>query len=147
MGQLTQGQLAQRLTDIGIPMAQQTIAKIETGSRPLKLAEAEAITSILVKPLTVLIPGDEDDALEVSELHALMNHYSETLEAAALRLADAARSRERLATVWSNARPEVRRAFLEQAGGSEQWIDEILSREIAAQAAETAPPGAEFDFK
>ncbi|NMO03116.1 helix-turn-helix transcriptional regulator [Gordonia sp. TBRC 11910] len=45
--QMTQSELADRLGKLGIPTAQQTIAKIETGKRPLKLSEAVAVAEVL----------------------------------------------------------------------------------------------------
>ncbi|KXP02874.1 helix-turn-helix transcriptional regulator [Tsukamurella tyrosinosolvens] len=47
VAELTQGDLAKKLTDYGVPIAQQTIAKIENGTRPLKYAEALAITQVM----------------------------------------------------------------------------------------------------
>lgn len=44
---LTQGELAERLAAHGVPMSQQTIAKIESGSRSLRLSEAVAIVQAL----------------------------------------------------------------------------------------------------
>lgn len=44
---LSQGQLAARLTEQGIPFRQQTILKIEKGRQPLRLYEATAIAHVL----------------------------------------------------------------------------------------------------
>ena len=43
---LSQDDLAQALAAFGFPMHQQTILKIEKGSRPIKLAEAFAIAEV-----------------------------------------------------------------------------------------------------
>ena len=43
----TQGELADRLTKKGIPLAQQTIAKVEAGARPLRLSEAAVLSDVL----------------------------------------------------------------------------------------------------
>ncbi|ALG85831.1 helix-turn-helix transcriptional regulator [Gordonia phthalatica] len=55
----TQASLAHLLMRMGVPLAQQTIAKIENGSRPMKLAEAQAIATILGLEVQDLVPGDE----------------------------------------------------------------------------------------
>lgn len=47
---LTQTELAERLTAAGYPMQQQTVLKIERGSRPLKLEEALVVADILDVP-------------------------------------------------------------------------------------------------
>jgi len=44
---LSQSDLAERVTQLGLPVYQQTIAKIEAGLRPLRLTEAEVIANAL----------------------------------------------------------------------------------------------------
>lgn len=55
----TQAQLAVELERAGVPLAQQTIAKIESGTRPLKLAEAQAIATVLGVDVQSLVPGGD----------------------------------------------------------------------------------------
>lgn len=43
---MSQEDLARALTALGFPCHQQTVLKIERGSRPLKLAEAHAIAEV-----------------------------------------------------------------------------------------------------
>lgn len=50
----TQAELAEMLTEAGYPMHQQTILKIESGSRPLRLSEATVIAEKLSVPLSLL---------------------------------------------------------------------------------------------
>ncbi|MBB3041140.1 helix-turn-helix transcriptional regulator [Nocardioides soli] len=53
---LTQTELAERLTDLGLPMQQQTILKIEKGTRALKLNEGMTVATALSQTLESLIP-------------------------------------------------------------------------------------------
>jgi transcriptional regulator with XRE-family HTH domain len=55
---LSQAELAQMLTDRGLPFQQQTVLKVEKGTRPLKFEEAHAIANLLEIPFAVL--PDED---------------------------------------------------------------------------------------
>lgn len=58
MADLSQAELAQQLTDRGLPFQQQTILKVEKGVRPLKFEEAVVIAELLKIPEVVL---HEDD--------------------------------------------------------------------------------------
>lgn len=145
LSDLTQGQLANRLGAMGLPMAQQTIAKIENGTRPLKLAEAEAITTIIGQPIDALVPADEDDALEVYELTALVNYYMESIDTVAMHIAESKRNQERAREAWRTAREPVRRAYLAQLGdGGGEWVEKLLTEDVAARASSTLAPGAEL---
>lgn len=52
---MSQGQLAEALTDHGISFQQQTVLKVEKGDRPLRLREAEALASILHVEIASLV--------------------------------------------------------------------------------------------
>jgi transcriptional regulator with XRE-family HTH domain len=52
---LTQAEVANEATARGLPMRQQTIAKIERGSRPLRLAEADVLARVLQANLESLV--------------------------------------------------------------------------------------------
>ena len=55
---LNQDELAARVAELGVPFRQQTIVKIEKGQRPLRLREADAITTALDIDIDTLV-GDE----------------------------------------------------------------------------------------
>ncbi|WP_241472134.1 helix-turn-helix transcriptional regulator [Mycolicibacterium neoaurum] len=74
---MTQGELAERLAAHGVPMSQQTIAKIESGSRSLRLSEAVAIVQ-------ALNDGDNDLRLE----HLVATPYELGLEMESQRIVD-----------------------------------------------------------
>ena len=83
---LTQGEMAQQLTRMGVPLAQQTIAKIENGTRPLKMAEAVAITTLLdgVGLNQFLYSGAELDLeAEANEIQASLDKAQDELSLAA----------------------------------------------------------------
>jgi transcriptional regulator with XRE-family HTH domain len=56
---LTQGQLAERMTQLGFPMHQTAIAKIERGQRPVRLNEVAAFAAALRVPVTDLLADAE----------------------------------------------------------------------------------------
>lgn len=74
---LTQGELAERLAAHGVPMSQQTIAKIESGSRSLRLSEAVAIVQAL---------DDGDNSLRLE--HLVATPYELGMEMESQRIAD-----------------------------------------------------------
>jgi transcriptional regulator with XRE-family HTH domain len=67
-----QQQLAHRLTELGLPTRQSTIARIETGKRGVSLDDAVALSVALDVPLVRLIAGqavdDEQIALAPAEV-------------------------------------------------------------------------------
>ena len=52
---MTQAELAERVTDTGLPFHQQTVVKIEKGQRPVRLREADAIATVLDVELDTLV--------------------------------------------------------------------------------------------
>lgn len=74
---LTQGELAERLAAHGVPMSQQTIAKIESGNRSLRLSEAVAIVQAL---------DDGDHSLRLE--HLVATPYELGMEMESQRIAD-----------------------------------------------------------
>ena len=52
---LTQGDLADEVTELGIPMVQQTIQKTETGRRPIRLNKADVLARAVGVPLPNLL--------------------------------------------------------------------------------------------
>ena len=67
---LTQSELAREVSELGMPMAQQTIAKIESGTRPLKLTEAQILSVALHFDIGSLVPTGDPAELELRELEA-----------------------------------------------------------------------------
>jgi transcriptional regulator with XRE-family HTH domain len=80
----SQDDLVERLRDHGFEMHQTTVAKIERGTRPLRVAEAMALASILgVPPLAVFHgPGPEDQPESMEFLQRKMDAAEEALKRA-----------------------------------------------------------------
>lgn len=67
----SQTELARRLSDLGLDMHQTTVAKMESGRRPLRVSEAVAITQALKIPANTLfwlpVPGETRSLAEARE--------------------------------------------------------------------------------
>lgn len=79
---LSQAEVAMRATRLGVPMPQQTIARIETGKRTLRLDEAEVIARVLGSELThmaskIVEPKDADR--EFAEAKSRSNELARAL--------------------------------------------------------------------
>jgi transcriptional regulator with XRE-family HTH domain len=59
--QVSQASLADSLTYHGVPWHQTTVAKVEAGERPIRLAEATALARLLGIPLATLAIGHDDE--------------------------------------------------------------------------------------
>lgn len=79
---MSQAQLADAMTALGLQVAQQTILKIEKGTRPLRYSEAVAVAEALDVPLSALAPDRvtarerqniDMAALEAAEADALLS--------------------------------------------------------------------------
>ncbi|OBK07266.1 helix-turn-helix domain-containing protein [Mycolicibacterium conceptionense] len=85
---LSQQDIADLLTEQGFPVHQTAVAKLETGQRPLRVAEAAAIAAALdIPPLSVFYGPAEDDQLE--ELQRELMRAQKALDAAESKLGDA----------------------------------------------------------
>lgn len=85
---LSQQDIADLLTEQGFPVHQTAVAKLETGQRPLRVAEAAAIAAALdIPPLSVFYGPTEDDQLE--ELQRELMRAQKALDAAESKLGDA----------------------------------------------------------
>lgn len=84
-GGMSQAELATRLRDVGFAVQQSTIAKIEAGTRPIRVAELRAIAVGLRVPwITLMLQGDdlnEDDASD-SEVQRLFEFVEAAKEEA-----------------------------------------------------------------
>ncbi|MBU3064093.1 helix-turn-helix domain-containing protein [Nocardia sp. NEAU-G5] len=111
----SQEDLANRLTDHGFEMHQTTVAKIERGTRPLRVAEAVAIAQIFgVPPLTVFYgAGPEDEPMSASSMRELMESYEESITRAEEQLEDAAKQVAYWARQRAVATDALNRAALE----------------------------------
>lgn len=78
----SQEDVAERLRQQGFEMHQTTVAKIERGTRPLRVAEAAALAFIFrVPPLAVFhSPGPEEQPEQLKDLQLQMNRAEERLE-------------------------------------------------------------------
>lgn len=70
---MTQTEMARQLKDIGLPFHQQTIQRVESGERPVRLDEAFAIAELLGLPLHELVRRDEQVVLEVARARMARN--------------------------------------------------------------------------
>jgi len=102
---MSQEQLAQVMTMSGFTMHQTTVAKLESGKRPLRIAEFYAIADILDVPLLALLAnrvGDDIRNDAPSPIHEIEEELSELM----YKRADIM---ERL-TVWLKVRTAVEEA-------------------------------------
>lgn len=109
---LSQAEIARRMTEVaGLPMHQQTVAKIERQQRAVNIEEAFAFASVLEAPLMDMLAGGyrlspaqasnmlTDTEAAVSRLESRLRAEEEALEAAeqveaqARRQVDSARAR------------------------------------------------------
>jgi transcriptional regulator with XRE-family HTH domain len=63
---VSQGELARRMKAQGYPWYQMTIARTETGERPLRLDEALTLAEVLAMPMPL---SDESLAAELADAH------------------------------------------------------------------------------
>lgn len=54
----SQAELSEKLDSLGWPMGQMTISRLEAGTRPLRLAEADALASAFGMTLVALLDDD-----------------------------------------------------------------------------------------
>ncbi|ONM47174.1 helix-turn-helix domain-containing protein [Nocardia donostiensis] len=80
----SQEELAEKLTNFGFEMHQTTLAKIERGTRPLRVAEAIALAQVFgVPPLSVFYgPGPEDHLISMSMMQEMIETYEEAINEA-----------------------------------------------------------------
>lgn len=80
----SQARMAEELGVKGFEMHQTTVAKIENGSRPLRVAEAVAISEVMgMTPLSVFYgPSPDQEPLDTKRLRQLMESAEKELELA-----------------------------------------------------------------
>jgi transcriptional regulator with XRE-family HTH domain len=66
--ELSQSDLAERLTERGVPFRQQTVLKIEKGARPLRVDEAAIIAEILDLSVDELLRPHDERTLALREV-------------------------------------------------------------------------------
>lgn len=62
---LTQGDVAARMSDLGFAFRQQTVQKIESGDRSVKVEEAHALAGILVSEVDILMMPPAPEYVEL----------------------------------------------------------------------------------
>lgn len=80
---ISQAQLAERMTQRGHAMQQQTILKIEKGARPLKFSEAVAMADCLKIEVQDLSEADEERSEDRAKLRRILGLCDEILMKAA----------------------------------------------------------------
>lgn len=78
---MKQADLADKMRERGFTWSQNTVYQVESGSRPIRLTEAQALSIILGFPLDALFVAPIDNELEkvvetqIEELEEVWNHY------------------------------------------------------------------------
>ncbi len=144
---LTQAQVAERMTALGYPMQQQTILKIEKGSRSLKLTEAMALSMALARPIGVLIPDSREREI-VQRLRMMAGEVHRRTVSGVDALIDAEIDSRRLAEAIidlpKEAVPLVPQDVLALAGRTAEQLferDIKFARERDAEAAQQEVAG------
>ena len=115
---LSQGELAETVTEAGLPMLQQTVYRIESGSRAVKLEEAVALCDALGEPLSWFFePPELTDLIE-----GLDEVESGRVNEAVVRQWDAQRSLARMADSFAQ----------------DEMLDDAISRRVHDALALTA---------
>ncbi|MDE0777160.1 MAG: helix-turn-helix transcriptional regulator, partial [Nocardioides sp.] len=80
---ITQAQLGRMLDEAGLPMSQQTIVKVEQGSRPIRLQEAQKIAEVLeVDVYNLMMDVSPDKTAQVARLVLQCREHADTAELA-----------------------------------------------------------------
>ncbi|MGY2019362.1 helix-turn-helix domain-containing protein [Nocardia gipuzkoensis] len=89
----SQEDLASKLEVCGFDMHQTTVAKIERGTRPLRVAEAVALAQIFrVPPLSIFYgKGPEDGTFSMESMQTLIENYEQSINDAEEQLESEAR--------------------------------------------------------
>lgn len=135
---ITQGQLATRLANMGMPLAQQTIAKIENGTRPLKLAEAKAFSEILAVSVNQLVEGDQ----EFFALQQEVSHFLNTLGAVGNSVRQMYPLQRSARDTWAEASDDTRSRYLDVAILDERTLTWFLNAPIGELLTRDGPDGA-----
>lgn len=119
--EMTQGQLAERMTQLGFSMHQTAIAKIERGQRPVRLNEAAGLAAALRVPVTDLLTDAENtpesEALSLELLSAAsqrleLTHRHEAIQAQLDVLIEQEQELARRLTVIGQRETEARTKWL-----------------------------------
>lgn len=70
---MSQAQLGQQLGELGYPMEQPTVYKLEGGTRPLRLNEVVALATVFGVEVTDLLRADLNEEERREALHALLD--------------------------------------------------------------------------
>lgn len=79
-GDMSQKDLADEMRKRGFKWSQATVWSIEKGERPLRLAEAESVADIVVRPLDVLLARDGEASVHAAT-RVVNGRYKKILEA------------------------------------------------------------------
>ncbi len=124
----SQEQLAEKLNGLGWAVHQTTIAKLEAGSRPIRIAEADTLAVAFGLPIEAMwympVTGEPwslsamRDA--VKEVDRTIAHLEETLRSITLALADRQAERMRLVQAMNEAAKAADKGELEDLGLSKE---------------------------
>jgi transcriptional regulator with XRE-family HTH domain len=133
----SQEDLAEQLRQQGFEMHQTTVAKIERGTRPLRVAEAAAIATIFrVPPLAVFLgPPPEKIPWSIDKMHEALRRAQENLAYFEELMTDsAARYVKQQATVMELARTLNDAALKAETGQRGGQVDADQGEPNAAKA-------------
>lgn len=128
---LSQAELAELMTDMGVPMQQQTILKIEKGSRSLRMSEAVVMATCLRVTMSSMVPV-ENQTRVMNELRWLAGESRRPADEAAELLLEsesvAAQLQREVDALPEDLRAIVPDFVVETAGKS---AEQIFKRHIA----------------
>jgi len=143
----SQEQLAEKLNGLGWAVHQTTIAKLEAGSRPIRIAEADTLAVAFRLPIEAMwympVTGEPwslsamRDA--VKEVDRTIAHLEETLRSITLALADRQAERMRLVQAMNEAAKAADKGELEDLGLSKERSLEFVQA-MAADREEVTEP-------
>jgi transcriptional regulator with XRE-family HTH domain len=121
---LSQAQLAARMSQKGFGMLQTTVAKIEAGQRPIRMAEVFAFADSLNVPwLALMIGRDENEQTSMDHMGAILKSYEDQqagiLQSMTKTLEIFARTYAEAGVKALHYAAEMRRAGAEAVGGTD----------------------------
>lgn len=135
---LSQAQLGQRMGELGFPMEQPTVYKLEKGARPIRLNELAALCIIFDVPIESMWRGADDDDPEYHEALKAWADAMDRYSGARVRLAAARHHAAEVAAGMTAARAaeaEAEKEFraAEQVYASTRARVEEIGRRPAAK--------------
>ena len=139
---LTQEQLADALSEVGFPMHQSTVAKIEAGSRSASISEVVALSGILDVPIDALVrKGDEAGP------SARMDHLAAMLDVIADEAAAVSSDEERIRREANDASAQLAEAMrrLDECRAQLKRLADMRAAIVSDMAELLSDPGYSYE--